>query len=357
MMELSKPFPGDWVERFAADRAAPLDEVGAGRQTGWVTARHLLDSNIQEETALYAGWVRLALRLAERKIPAGLLRAECRMEELAVLAAEAKPFLKAKDRAEIRRSVEDRLLPQMPPQLKAIPFAYKLGETHLYVTALPLAQLDLFAGALRSAIGHSGEPSTPETLGLRLKKANLRDVPGASFSPEMKDVAMETAPGREFLTWLWFKAETQNGRVALSTGQTLGVLIEGPLVFAHEGNGAHVSVLKKGAPENSMEAKTSLLSGKKLKEARLTFALDEEWVWTFGYEADECLIRSLKLPQSEGRLDAVSRFQERMIHLEQWREIFLDLFAGFTEVRLHAAKWKDTLGAMRDWIQGRPARR
>jgi hypothetical protein len=357
MLELPRAFQKNFAEKFAADAAGPLDAVGAGEQRGWVTGRHLLDAHITEESALHAGWVRLALRQSERKVPASLLKAECRMEELATLAAEGKAYLKAKQRAEIRQAVTERLLPNMPPQLRAIPFVYKPGATHLYVTALPVSQLDVFNAALVGTLGFGGSPSTPETLGQTLKQVDLRDCAGTSFSPEMEGEAMEGAPGREFLTWLWFKAETQNGRVALAAGGEIGVLLEGPLTFTHEGNGAHAAVLKKGMPENSVEAKTCLLSGKKLKEAKITFALDEQTTWSFGFEADQFLIRGLKLPAGESQLDAISRFQERMIFLEQWREIFLDLFGAFLEARTDSKKWKKATAEIRAWIQGRPARR
>lgn len=357
MLELPRSFPKDWLEKFAANRAGPLDTVGAGLQRGWVTGRHLLDAHITEETALHAGWVRLALRLAERKVPAALLRAECRMEELAMMAAEGKAYLKAKQRAEIRQAVAERLFPNMPPQLRAIPFVYKPGQTHLYVTALAESPLDVFNAALVSTLGFSGSAATPEALGEKLANVDLRDLRGTSFSPEMENEAMEAAPGREFLTWLWFKAETQNGRLALNAGGELGVLLEGPLTFMHEGNGAHVSVLKKGKPENSIEAKTCLLGGKKLKEAKITFAQNEQAVWSFGFEADQFLVRGLKLPQGEGQLDAISCFQERMIHLEQWREMFLDLFEAFLAVRVDAKKWKKTVADIQTWVKERPAKR
>lgn len=357
MLELPRGFPADWVDRFAREAARSLDAVGADPQRGWVTGRHLLDANITEESAMTAGWIQLALRQAERKVPSALLQAECRMEELAVMAAEGKPYLKAKARAEIRHGVTERLLPDMPPQLKAIPFVYQPGSDHLYAAALPVAQLDVLNAAFAATLGFGGEPALPEVLGMKMRRVDLRDLPGTSFSPEMEEEAMEAAPGREFLTWLWFKSDSQNGRLALTEGRELGVLIEGPLLFLHEGRGAHAALLKKGEPVNSLEAKTCLLGGKKLKEAKITFALDEETQWAFGFEADQFLVRSLKLPQGEGSLDSISRFQERMMHLEQWREIFLDLFGAFLDARTDAARWKTVTADIRDWVKGRPGRR
>lgn len=357
MVELPRPFPKNWLERFAAHKAGLLETMDVEKQSGWVTGRHLLDTHLTEESAQYAGWIRLTWREAKRKVPAALLKAECKMEELARMAAEGKTHLKPKIRSEIKESVRDRLLPNMPPQLKAIPFVYRPGSHHLYVGALNDTSLDTFRGALRESVEMTGTPAFPADLGQRLKNIDLMDFPGASFSREMADVAMEATPGRDFLTWLWFKAEAQNGRVVLGTGQTVDVLIEGPLTFAYEGNGAFETVLRKGLPEMSAEARTSLLAGKKLRRATLHFALDAAAEWRFQLDADTFVVKSLKLPKSEGPLDAVSRFQERMIFLDQWRDIFYDLFGTFTELRATPKKWKAELEALRAWVENRPSRR
>lgn len=357
MVALPRAFPKDWVEKFAEKRAGSLDASDLKATSGWVTGRHLLDTNITEESALHAGYVRLVWRTASRKVPGALLKAECRMEELARMAADGVPFLKAKDRAEIRKEVKERLTPKMPPTIKAIPFVYQPGTHHLYATAMSDTLLDTLCGALREALGFGGTPDDPEPMAQRLKNVDLMDQAGVGFSKETADVAMEMMPGREFLTWLWFKTETQNGRVALSDGRALDVLIEGPLTFAHEGNGAHLSVLKKGMPERSAEAKTCLKSGKKLKAATVTLALDEATQWRFQLDADTFGVRSLKVPQGEGPMDAVSRFQERMIYLEQFREIFCDLYGSFAELRANGRKWKGELERIREWVPSRPGRR
>lgn len=357
MVALPRAFPKNWLEKFAAKRAGSLEATDLDSQSGWVTGRHLLDTNITEESALYAGYVRLVWRTAARKVPGALLKAECRMEEIARAAAEGVPYLKAKVRADIRNEVKERLAPKMPPSIKAIPFVYQPGTHHLYATALSDTLIDTFCGALREAVGFAGTPEDPAPMALRLKNADLMDLPGTGFSKETADTAMEMLPGREFLTWLWFKAETQNGRVALSDGRALDVLIEGPLTFAHEGDGAQFATLRKGLPERSAEAKTCLKSGKKLKSATVTFALDEATQWRFQLDADTFGIRSLKVPQGEGPMDAASRFQERMIYLEQFRDIFTDLYGAFAELRSNSRRWKAELEKIRAWVPSRPGRR
>jgi hypothetical protein len=129
--------------------------------------------------------VRLALRQAERKVPAALLKAECRMEELATMAAEGKAYLKAKQRAEIRQSVTDRLLPNMPPQLRAIPFVYLPGAAHLYVTALRPRRWTCSTPRWRRPGVRRGARDA-RGAGRDAEESGSAGRAGASFSPEME---------------------------------------------------------------------------------------------------------------------------------------------------------------------------
>jgi hypothetical protein len=355
LFTLPKKLPDDVVERFAKEAAPPLDTLSEGEVKGWVTGRHLLDRNITEETAFYGGYLRLALRLAEKKVPQSLLRAECKVEELAVMAAEDKPFLKATQRAEIRKSVYDRLLPNMPPQLKAMPFVCRPDSRYLFATALAAKQCDQFAAAIYATLGFNIFPMTPETAAAERKKVDARDWPGTSFTPDIDDGEMESQPGREFLTWLWFIAEAQEGTVYLEEQGQVNILIEGPLTFVHEGNGAHISVLRQGEPVNSAEARTCLLSGKKLKSAKVTLAIGEE-NWKVTLDADEFVLRGLTVPQSEENLDPISRFQERMLGLEKFTEVFLGLYDVFMEQRADSHRWKKTRDSIHEWVKSRKGR-
>lgn len=356
MLELPRKFPADWPKRFAQHAAGSLDSVTDAESTGWVTGRHLLDSHITAGTAIQAGYVHLVMRIAQRKIPPTLLRAECKLEELAVMAADGKPFLRAQERADIKKSVAERLLPKMPPQLKAIPFIHSLDETYLFAGATNEKQTDQLAGLLAATLGMAPEPCDPVSLALAMRHVDANALPGASFSPEMPDADMEPVLGREFLTWLWFNADSHNGMVSLADGRDLGILLEGPLTFVNEGNGAFYTTLRKGEPESSMEAKTSLLAGKKLASAKLTMALDEERVWAFNLDADLFAFRAMKLPRSEAG-DPVTRFQDRMASLAEWRALWLDLYGQFLDLRTTPAKWNKTVRKIREWVAGRPARR
>ena len=76
------------IARFATNALPPLETLADGTIHGFVTGRHMLDRNITDDSATYGGYLRLALVQAEHKVPAKLLRAECKMEELAQMAAQ-----------------------------------------------------------------------------------------------------------------------------------------------------------------------------------------------------------------------------------------------------------------------------
>ena len=322
--------------------------------SGWVSGRHLLDRKITQDNAYMAGYLRLTLVTARKTVPESLLRAECQMEELAEMEARGGTPLKRDARMQIRKSVLDRLLPAMPPTLQGIPVVYDAQADMAYAGAASDKQTDALVLAFREAVGVTLIPATPAAAALRRRKVNLNDLSPTSFSPELDDELAGDSIGQDFLTWLWFFAETRGGPIPTDRGE-FGVIIEGPLTFWLEGDGAYETVVRKGAPLVSAEAKAALLVGKKLKSARVTFARGEE-LWSVRLDADEFVLRGLSLPKG-APLDAVSRFQERMLLLDIFRDVLLQSFDLFLAERADASVWKKTRAGLHDWVGNRAARK
>lgn len=352
---LPKTFSKEAVELFAQHAAAPLSAIGEEEIRGWVTGRHLLDRHITEETAFRGQYFYLVMQQAERKIPASLLRAECKMEELAILSAEEKPFINRQERAEIKKSVTERLLPQMPPQIKGTSFVYAPEAPFLYAAALSDKQSDLFTALIQQTLGFSILPCTPEFTALQRTKTDVTQWNAVSFSPNVSRDLMELTPGRDFLTWLLFYSEACGGTFSSDVLGEIQIMLEGPLLFTHEGAGAYEIVLRKGEPLLSMEAKSCLLNGKKLKHAKITFTIGEE-IWTFSLDADAWVFRNLTLPKVEEVLDAVSHFEERIGRLERFLEVFLFVFDRFTELRNSKSAWNSIQKDIFRWVDERVGR-
>ena len=348
---MPRSLPQDAVESFARDAAPAISGSSSTEYRGWVSGRHLLDRNITEDTAHYGGYLRLALLNAQRKVPAALLQAECKMEELAQMAAEDATSLSGKKRRAIRLSVQERLLPNMPPQLRGIPMVIDEKNEALYTGAVTVPQSDLFAVHFSHTLGFNVTPWLPSTLALARKSMDVRDWRATSFSPDVPDDRAGLHPGREFLTWLWFVGEVRGGTFELPDVGSVSCQLEGPLAFAGEEESAPEIVLRKGEPLGSAEAEASLRAGRKLKRACLTLArFDETWSTTL--DADEFTFRSLRLPDTES-FQPEARFQERIELLNNFRGMFMEIYDAFLEERGDAARWKATQGEIHEWVKDR----
>ena len=197
---LPEPMPSDRIERFAEYAARALDEIKDEPQWGWVSPRHLLDSNISDETIRAAGFYHLCLRQAERKIPSSLLTAECRMVELARMAEKGHERLGRKERKTIKEEVQQRLLPKMPPQISGMYFAIDCTENLLYTSATSANQLDMFLGFFKKSIGFEPLPYTPDVVAAErfehfARPRPRRRTPQRQPRRELPDLAL-VLPGR-----------------------------------------------------------------------------------------------------------------------------------------------------------------
>jgi hypothetical protein len=348
---LPEPMPEDAIERFAAFAALPLERVTDEPSWGWVSPRHLLDDVIDESTVKIGAFYHLCLRQAERKIPASLLTAECRMVELARMAESGSEKLGSRARRSIKTEVQQRLLPQMPPQLSGVYFAIDTIENMLYTSATSPRQLEIFLAYFSKTVGFEPIPLTPDMLAAELFELDPAAVPALNISPDPNHSQMEGAGtlGANFLTWLWFFQEERHGNLPPTKLGDFGLLIDGPMVFVAEGPGAFESTIRKGAPTLSAEAKASLTVGKKLKRAKLVLARGEE-EWALTLDADEFILRGLKLPDSEA-LDKASLFEDRMNNLILLQNVLFALFQRFLKEMTDTAKANDYQAKAREWIK------
>jgi len=348
----NQSLPEDAHEKFLANQAPSLDLTADTVATGWVTGRHLLDRQIDEETAFYGGYFRMALLQSQRRIPTSLLKAEMQLEELVHMATTGNEYVSRRDRSEIKRGVTDRLLPQMPPTLKHTPVVHEPNSNMLYASALSEKQCDEFNAFWRHTLGYSLIPLTPETVAKERHKAETAQWYPVSFSPDVSEDLVDDVIGRDFLTWLMFYGEEKGGMINVPKVGDVGILIEGPLVFTMEGSGAHVTALRKGNPVQSAEATTCLASGKKLSKAKLTLVIHDQ-VWDCTLD-DQFCIRSLKLPEGEEDLDNLSRFMDRMKNVGVFCEMLLGCYDEFVKVRSNRDEWKKSVEPeIHKWVKNR----
>jgi hypothetical protein len=345
---LQHSYDSSLIDAFARHAAPTIASLNRDPISGWVTGRHLLDRELTEEKCVFGPYLYAMYMKAEKKVPESLLRAHCRLEEDVELRAREVEVLPRAVRAEVKQRIMESLLPAMPPTLSGIPIVVDFRNDLLLAGTMSDKQIDTLSPIFKETAGTLPILLTPETAALRRKQVNANDLEPVSFSPDTSlEPPIESTLGMDFFTWLWFIWEKEGGVFHLPDGHEAGFMLEGPLTFFREGQGAHEAVLRKGTPINSREAATALYCGKKLKRAKVVIAQNDN-VFSATLDADFGF-RSLKLPKGE-QADAAGRFQERMLFIETFWGAWLALYDRFLDLRTDPKTWPATLDAMRQWI-------
>jgi hypothetical protein len=346
---LPRPLPEDALQRFNEKAAGSLSGLLETPQIGWVSGRHLLETRIDDQTAYAGGHLHLHMRTAQRKIPTSLLRAECRMEELAHMQANETVFLSRKDRSEIKQSIIDRLLPDMPPTITGLPFVIDSRRSRLYIgTAAPKA-VDGFLALFYEAFKFEPVVLTTDATVEILLGTHPDSLPILQFSEDAITTDVEATLGRDFLTWLWYFQECHGGEFSVGEFGRFAMMVDGPLAFAGDGQTALESVVRKGTPTRSAEAKAAMTVGKKLRSAKITMVRDEE-AWIFTLDADNFAFRGLALPAGEA-LDPHSKFQERVMFVHIFFEALVELLRLYTRSIADDGALAQTIPAVRRWVK------
>ncbi|MBQ9336877.1 MAG: recombination-associated protein RdgC [Lentisphaeria bacterium] len=321
---LSGKMPKDYLARLAKNTAGRLDDVRDEPVIGWVSGRHLLENEIDETTAVFGGHLYVNLRKAERKIPAQLLNAICRREELAYMQANDTITVPKKEKKRIKEDAIEHNLMKMPPVLSAVPIVVDMATNMMYVGSASLKSFDLVAAEFLKVMEIEPIPVNIRELMMKLFKKSELDLPDMSFNGRP---CSEPTPGRDFLTWLWYFSETKGGLLKVGDLGNFNLIVEGPLTFAITGDdapGASESTVKKGCPQISAEAKAALAVGKKLRKAKILLARGDVEKWTFSFDADAFTFSGLSLPETES-MEINTRFEERVLSLN----IFLTAFEAY----------------------------
>ncbi len=352
---LPEPLPEDFLERFAAMAAGPLQDVKDEPAWGWVSGRHLLEDRIDEETCKLGAYYHLCLRQAERKIPTSLLNAECRIIELNRMAESGLERLPRKEKKDIKAEVQERLLPEMPPQISGIDVVLDKNENYIYTSACSPRQMDLLLGFFNKTLGFEPIPLSLENLADDILEINAHQVPLFNLSPDLPDAGDTGTLGENFLTWLWYYQESNHGQLPPSQMGEFSFLLDGPLQLVAEGNGALESNIRKGAPTISAEAKAALQVGKKLRRAKLVFARNQGEEWSFTLDVNDFVFKSAKLPEGES-MDRIGIFEERMENLYILRSLMFAIFQRYLKELSDAQKAQKYQENAKKWIAKREAR-
>lgn len=353
MFEIIGDIPEDFANCFLSGKAGTLDSVSAETQLGWVTGKHLLDTNIDEATIMRGGAYCLTLRQAVRKIPASLLNALCQREEQAFLAANpGRDYVSGKDKRKIKEDVTERHVSKMPPALSGIPMVMEPHTKLVYLGTASQTQIDLFVDQFYRATKLELIQLTPALILDREFHTTPTAVPVLEISGN-PNASTESAIGRDFLTWMLYYCE-KAGKITIGNNE-FDAMIEDPLLLAGDGDdlgSGEASIKKGGSPIRSAEVKAALGVGKKLRKAKIAITRDDNSIWSGTFDADNFVFSSFKLPESE-EMHPDEVFADRIRALGDFREAWIEYFKLFASAMLE--NYDETVSAMRQWVKDREA--
>ncbi|MBI9081080.1 MAG: hypothetical protein JEY79_15240 [Pseudodesulfovibrio sp.] len=160
--------------------------------------------------------------------------------------------------------------------------------------------------------------------------------------------------GQDFLTWLWFKTDSENVLFSLEDKRTFTLQME-QRVSVQGGDGEGVETATVSSPRGELtEAKTGLRTGKKVNKAQLLFSMDQD-DWLVQINATDFGLSGLKTPKiatkdDEGD-DPDAKFLEKMFLLDRGLEMIDIVFAQFLVIRM-SKNWIEETAKIKLWING-----
>ena len=161
------------------------------------------------------------------------------------------------------------------------------------------------------------------------------------------------ALGQEFLTWLWFAAETSNGLFRTREGEAFSVTVEQKVsVQGGEGEAKETAVCS-GPMAELREARLGLRNGKKVNKVKVRIEKDEV-SWQVLLDAANFTLQGLKTPKVEMKLeegeDPDSRILEKIYLLEKCMDYLDTVFTRFLDLRF-GPNWPEETTRLRKWLE------
>ena len=157
--------------------------------------------------------------------------------------------------------------------------------------------------------------------------------------------------GRDFLIWLWFKSETNEGRFDLGDLGTVELWFDGRVTLQSDSDQDVETITCSGENPSLREARFALTKSKKVTQAALRLIVGDN-EWSFTLDSTWLNFKSLKTPTvaHDKKDDPEGLFYERIFLIEQPLRAIDTLFSAFIKTRTSPEWDTQELPALMEWI-------
>jgi recombination associated protein RdgC len=158
--------------------------------------------------------------------------------------------------------------------------------------------------------------------------------------------------GREFLVWLWFKSDINEGRFSLGKSGDAELWFDGRVVLQSDQDSGAEKVICLGENSHLREARFALTEHKTITEAMFKLVIGDN-EWSFILDSTWMNFKSFKTPKvmQDNEEDPEGLFYEKFSLIEQALSAIDIIYSSFIKVRL-SPEWQALeLPALLKWIR------
>jgi len=361
--------------RFQETEIGAPDEVEAG----FVTGEHLLDSEFAYEKNGFGDALLFGLRIDTHRIPSDVKKAYQAVHQGAAAAASPTGFASKAEKREAaelaQRELRDNLAKGLYRRSKLVDVMWDLKRGQIVCGAASDAvaeqlmrvmkeafAVDLTAVSSGSLAGHwlrnqgkgrdyedlipTGFTPPPAAARSRHDDADGHSGGGGNTSGGggqpierplvpwvVKAVDLKDFVGNEWLTWLWWQAETQEGLINTKGAGEVQLAIDKALDMDCAWDVTGKQTLRGDGPTRLPEAGEALREGKWPRKLGLLLS-DGENGWELGVQGDKYTLGSAKLPDIEDAQTARDVTEHRLLMTRKLIDIVDALYRTFVDLRV-----------------------
>jgi hypothetical protein len=339
-----------------------FQELGAGtdeKSLGWTSLENILDTRFDMANYAIGNYLLFCLRIDRKTVPPALLRVRMLEGEQKALRETEKTRLSKDTRQKLKDKLQEDLLRKAYPVPSFHEILWASSQNWLLFGTLSQKVFQDFEDLFKISFKLSLRPFLPWDPSF-LDAATARKIgslsKGFMHEPGKPEERQADASflGREFLTWLWFKSEERNGRIAIPGKDEVDVHFLRRVVLESGAGEYSETVVCQGLHANLREGKAALREGKRVREARIELKRDNQ-DWEFTFKADPFQFQSMRLPAAAGEdeegADREGRILERIYTIETAMKTMDELFDFFLRRRLSAEWASEEIPKLKKWLR------
>lgn len=357
--DLQSPFP-DFFDGQLKKYA--FQEPGAGadeKSIGWTSLENILDTRFEQANYAVGNYLLSCLRIDRKAVPPALLRVRMLEGEQKALRETGRTRLSKDTRQKLKDRLQEDLMKRAYPVPSFHEILWSPSQKRLLLGALSQKVFQDFEDLFKISFRLSLRPFLPWDPSF-LDAPTARKIGSLSkgFMLELEKPQEKQADasflGREFLTWLWFKSEERNGRIAIPGKDDVEAQFLRRIVLESGAGEYSETVVCQGLHADLREGKAALREGKRVREARIELKRDSQ-NWEFTFKADPFQFQSMRLPDSAGEdeegADREGRTLERIYTIETAMNTMDELFDFFLRRRFSAEWVSEETPKLKKWLR------